>query len=356
MRDYRTILTAWVLCAALAGCGAGELAPPQAATDESLWDLTLNHHGVLLATVAPYDTVTLIATPRNAAGEPLQGISAPIVFTTSDTSVHVDPSGLVTARNAATKVRVVATIIVNNVRRQDSAYINITAGTPTQHIASISIQPAPGDSTTIAAMDGFSALFGGGKIISAKVLDGSNVAIPNVSVNYRSSDSTLASIDRLTGKMRPWLPTKRVKIYASTTVYGTSMTDSVEYYIGYPLVGQVDIKSRIPLGSTTPVPFFSPIPIEIGAGGVVEFVNASGISLGDLVFDDSVKVGSQPCTITICLLLGSMVAPGNIHDFTAFDNTGANMLMFRSFPIPGTYRYYNPQSGVEGTIVVKGND
>jgi hypothetical protein len=51
-----------------------------------------------------------------------------------------------------------------------------------------------------------------------------------------------------------------------------------------------------------------------------------------------------------------MVAPGNIHDFTAFDNTGANMLMFRSFPIPGTYRYYNPQSGVEGTILVKGND
>jgi hypothetical protein len=324
--------------------------------DNSPWELTLNHRGILLATVAPYDTVTLIATPRNAAGEPLQGISAPVVFTASDTSVHVDQSGLVTARNAATKVRVVATIVVNNLRLQDSVYINITAGVPTQHLASLSIQPAPGDSTTIAAMDGFSAFFGGGKILSAKVLDGANTVISSAIVNYRSSDSSLASIDRLTGKMRPWIPGKRVKIYASTTVYGTPMTDSVEYYIGYPLVGEVDVKARTPMGSTTPVPFFSPIPIEIGVGGVVEFANASGLLLGDIIFDDSVKVGSQPCTITICALLGSLVAPGNIHDFTAYDNTGANMLMFRHFPIAGTYRYYNPQSGVEGTIVVKENE
>ena len=40
--------------------------------------LELNHHAVLLSTAtAPYDTLTLRATPRNVRGEPLPALAAP---------------------------------------------------------------------------------------------------------------------------------------------------------------------------------------------------------------------------------------------------------------------------------------
>src|SRR5690348_13021390 len=79
------------------GCGHDTTGPAPRDPTTLLWQLDVNHQAVTLATVAPYDTVQLVATPRALGGAPLAG--AVVTYRTTDaTSVVVSPTGLVTAR------------------------------------------------------------------------------------------------------------------------------------------------------------------------------------------------------------------------------------------------------------------
>src|SRR5581483_2831555 len=81
----------------LLGC-SGDVAPFQpkvnASADSLYWQLTLDVSAALLSTQSPYDTIRLVATPRDKNGNAITGLG-PITFRSSDPGrVEVTPDGL----------------------------------------------------------------------------------------------------------------------------------------------------------------------------------------------------------------------------------------------------------------------
>src|SRR5690348_12075297 len=75
-------------------CQGTDVSPPTPPSiNELFWGLRASHHAVTLAAAPPYDTLTITATPRNAAGEPLQGLPTPIYTSTDNRSVQISPDG-----------------------------------------------------------------------------------------------------------------------------------------------------------------------------------------------------------------------------------------------------------------------
>src|SRR5262245_33764389 len=76
----------------LVGCsGLESVQRPDPETDPTrlYTDLTLDRRAINLSTVAPYNTLQLTATPHDAMGQPMTGLSAPIFHSSDTTSVTV---------------------------------------------------------------------------------------------------------------------------------------------------------------------------------------------------------------------------------------------------------------------------
>jgi hypothetical protein len=323
------------------GCGTDYVAIAKPPTSDKLFaSLVFDHHAVALSLSAPTNTIKLTAVAINGLGAPLAD-AGQATFSLSDTgSVTITPDGVLTATAPATGVQVIATLTEGNLTHKDTAYVNVNDVPTPPVLANFSIQPMEGDSAKTAALDAF-GLFGVKQIFPQET-DAGGTPIDGLPVFFSTADPTTATVDPVTGNITGVRP-GTVKIRASTTAYGVTMSDSLIYTITPPLIGLVAANPGNPVGSPTQVLQWAPGSIEISAGGTVLFVTQSTTQDIDVVFDD-------PDAATESFLAPS--GGGNIPPFHAEPDQGGAFFA-RSFLAPGSYNYHSTTFDTHGTIVVR---
>lgn len=328
------------LALAAAACSPEPYSPaPVADPTRIYWSIGLNHRAVTMSTVAPYDTIQLVATPLTIDGQPVKGLPAP-TFTSLDLQhIQVGANGLVRALGSGTGFPVVASLSIGNDTHADTAIINVTDTTPAPVMQTLSIQPPPGDSAKVSA-DGFT-------FIVPAAYDAAGDSIPNIIAYFATSDSTIATATG--GELAPVRPGK-VTVYATATVYGVTKSDSVAYTIGYPLLVQINIVP-LPNAAGKIVGMFEPSHQQVGPGGVVFFGNANAPAT-DVTFDNPANVDQWDAECNV-VPLPAPCGSGNIPAFAgqADSNTGPTVRV-RQFPVPGTYNFHSTISGSTGSIQV----
>jgi hypothetical protein len=323
--------------ALLVAAACSDPAQPSAvqAPDQLFWSLRLNHHAINVSTTAPYDTVTLVATPYNVNGEALP--NAPTAtFKSADASVLAFPTGMikgVTQQSSATGTLVIATLTYHGVTRADTAYVTVTNVASPPQLTDFSIQLAAGDSNRIASQGYFDT--------RTKTLPlfarASGATIPRFNVFFESSNRTVATVNRSTGVVTALLP-GTVTIRASAMTYGVPSTDSVEFVVTDPLAVAITYKT---VGEQHYDTFVSP-------GADVFWSNPTPDSV-DLVFDDPSAAARGGTTFFGVFLADSA---GNIGPFAAVDSTTPGNRV-RSFPQRGTFHYHSTRYPITGTITVR---
>lgn len=380
-RSFTWLLVVSTVGGLALGCSGDTTGPTPLSPTQTYWVLRLNYHAVNMATVAPYNTVQLTATPLNTVGDSLPGLGS-ATYTAADSSVTVSPTGLVTARYTTPGTFVVATLQnpKRNLTNADTVFIQVTDTVPQHPLATFSIQPPSGDSAK-RAID-FNP---GGTVfwpVSAADAVGDIMCTSSVNfyggyqptcalqVYFTSSDPTVASIGRTDGSLTLRRP-GHVTFYATTMAYGVTKRDSLPFVIGWPMGAVISSLWITPVAGLTPVLSFSPPKIEVGIGADVRWPNQfGGPTPGDsvdVVFDDSTAV--QPgCGVFFgevqnCNSLTPPTGGGNIPPFapdTAARSAGDFVTYFhsiirgRTFPIAGTYTYHSRRyPSATGKIVVR---
>ncbi|HEU4642606.1 MAG TPA: hypothetical protein VFS44_09135 [Gemmatimonadaceae bacterium] len=328
-----------------AGCASDAVvAPPPLVNDAHMyWALTLDHHGITMSTVAPYDTIRLTATPRTLDGTSIDSLPAP-TFTSLDLErAQVSADGLVRVIKSGNRIPVVATLVVGNLRHSDTAFINVTTLATPPVLDTFSIHPIPPDSAKTAAS----------KLIVPRATTADGTPITGLSVYYTVSDFTTAMIDRALGRLSR-VRAGQVTVIASATVYGVTKADTVTYRIGNPLTGILNVAAEKDASGRS-VNGFKPDLLLIGPGGTVDIVNLTGVAT-DLTFDDPTNIvpDSTFCVPPYTTLNPAICAGGNVEAFArdSSDQSGLTALRVRRFPLPGTYHYHSTIFGTTGTIVV----
>jgi plastocyanin len=331
---------------AVAGCGGDALATrPNADTSALYWSLTLDHRAVTLATTPPYDTIRLIATPRNPSGAALAGLGS-VTFTSSDLArLRVSADGVVQALAVGTGALVVATLQAGNVTHADTVFIDITPNPTPRPLGSLSIHPVPPDSAKVAAVSG--------KQLTVQALDVDDNPMAGLLVEFRSSDPTTATVDRQTGFVAGKRP-GHVLIVASSTVYGNTRADTLPFTIGEQVSYWVHVDRAHSVGAT-PATGFTPSEVTVGSGATIMWQWTPDLPATDVTFEDPTNVAESAGLGP--LHLGAS-GPGNIpapdgctsavDPFSAF----RNCLKARTFPVPGVYRYHSTLTGAAGEITV----
>jgi hypothetical protein len=317
--------------------------PPPTTGSGQYWALTLNHRAVTMSIAAPYDTMRLIAMPRDAAGNAISGFPTPS-FTSSDLkSLQVDSVGVVHALATGDGILVIASLSSGTLTLADTAIVNITNVAPPPVLTVFSIQPNSGDSAE-AAVDA------GGASLPLRALDASGAPVDGLSVYYTTSNPRVATIDRSTGFISGVYP-GRVTFTATTTAYGITASDTLPFIIGWPVVANFQAVPQTVGGR--PVLGFSPGRLTMGPGATVFFDNATTTKI-DVTFDNPAPVDSSP---TWCAIGGFISAPwlcgtGNIAPFASDSTINASGIRVRTFPVPGTYPFHSTLFGTTGEIVV----
>jgi hypothetical protein len=331
--------------------GCSETTASGAQSSQLYWKLSLNHHAITVTDSAPYDTITLVATPRTALGAAISTTN-PVSYTIRSPGVSVT-NGVLRGTAPASQVWVIATMTVDGLTLLDSAVINVTSHTaPVQTLKSLSIQPAPGDSAKVGVTLSY--------YVNQQVLDVTDAPINNPLVAFSSSDTTIATIDP-TGSVTTYRQ-GQVMLYGETTMYGVTKTDSLLLTVGLPVVAVEAVVSRTPFGSPTMQSYFAPETLAIGVGGYVIWSNTSGQPV-DLVFDtpSAAKAVSSSTAFygaVIGILFGDVAITdsGNVSAFSPADPTGASGETgnrARYFPTAGSYPYHSALYGTTGVIVVQ---
>jgi plastocyanin len=175
-----------------------------------------------------------------------------------------------------------------------------------------------------------------------------------VAVDYRSSDPTIASVDRELGFVTGNRP-GRVTIVASATAYGATRADTLAFTIGLPVRAILSVvDTLLGLGSTRSV-LFAPSEVRVGPGAAVVWIWARDIPATDVTFDDPSNVaertdgglGSGAHTGA-----GNIPAQANCSASTNFLTQIRECFKARVFPVPGVYSYRSTLTGATGRIVV----
>ena len=359
-RNFKPAALAILLVAGSNACN--ELDPAdtfEPITDPSqiFLSLTLNHKAINLSTVEPWNQVQLVATPRNAVGEPLAGLP-PVTFRSSDTTrVHVTEDGLVTARAAGTNLTIVAEILTSeNIRRVDTARVNVIATAPRQ-LATFTIQPEPpaepiwalepalwgAPGRTILTMAGLNL----SNALKLRALDQDDLPVTGLQVFYQSLDPDVAIVRSPAGSIAPHRP-GQVRVVASTFAYGVALADTVTFTMLLPRVHGVRFDPQP--DSTLRL---SAQNVIIRPGGYVFWFNQSLATPVSITFDDPSAASEVP---ELCARYGEpLCGGGNIAAFNGATSATVPPLPLagraRRFDTPGTYTYHT-SNGLTGSVTV----
>jgi len=331
--------------------------------------LTIDHPAVNLSTAAGYNTLQLTATPRNALGEPMSGLSAPVFHLDRDadsTTVTVTPTGLVTARaQTGDPVLVVAELRTgDNVRRVDTTFVTVTTNPTPPVLTTFSIDPVPPDSAIWAIRErraerqvpifwvffsgiirNIKVLQAGGALVLPQALDATDTPIVGLTVEYTSLDPTIATVDRRTGEAKPLRPGP-VRIVARTTAYGVTKVDTATFMVTWSFDQAISYNSNGEL---------VPSEVKIAPYGLVFWFNDGGAGDVDVTFDDPANV-AKPFA-GLCDFLTGRFGPGpcgagNFLLPVIPDLFDLSEVRVRQFPVPGDYPYHT-STGATGRIIVE---
>ena len=319
----------------LMACGGD--GPPTGPIREGtgFWVLALNHDAITLSTTAPYDTIQLVATPLDANGDLIDGEQT-TVFSSTDRAVTVTPTGLVTGVTATGFATITAKTTVGGVTMTSTAYVRVLDAASPVTAKSLTMTST---SPTVAA-----GMFATGPTVTATVLDLNDASIPDPITRYRSSNSRLISVSD-DGTIAATNVGKAM-IYASATVYGTRVTDSLEITAVHPLTALIEVQYRTRDGKN--IAIFNPDSLTITRGADVVWGNLSENKV-DVVFDDPAVVGAAQQAFG--LMFDPSGATGNIPAWRA--TTFMDAYRVRNFAQPGTYRYRSALYNTHAIIVVK---
>ncbi|HXC24487.1 MAG TPA: hypothetical protein VNU46_01130 [Gemmatimonadaceae bacterium] len=378
----RAILSTVAVVAGTLGCSGDTTGPPPVPVVQAYWALQLNQHAVNLALTPPYDTVQLTAVPINVAGTALSGVG-PVTYTPADSTVSVTSAGVVTARYQTTETFVVAHLQAQGVTLADTVFLQVTPTPPPSALATFSMQPARGDSAK-RALDFDVVDYNNGFPWSITAIDKAGDTVCDghscaYLVDYRSSNPSVASIDRLSGTVGI-AGTGHVVFTATTLAYGKVWRDSVLFVIGYALNQTITILPATVNGKS--VLSFQPALI-VGVGATITWSNSQasygtnadgspsasiphGLDSIDVVFDDSLAELPAGQSFFGGFVTVPPMGGGNIPPF-GFDSASwalavngegsvplySSIYQARSFPIAGTYPYHSRLYGTTGEIIVR---
>jgi plastocyanin len=320
-------------------CESGSVAPTPITDPSKLYaQLTLDQHAITLSTTPPYDTITVVATPRNALGQLLTGLPTPFYQSTAVQQVWVSPDGVLHGIAGAYQVMVTATLTLDNHTLADTMLVDVVDGPPPQFLASFTAHTVPPESTNVAV----------GSVVNLAVqaLDSTGTPLDFPTVYFGTSDPSRATIDRTFGDITGVRPGP-VTFYTTMTYFGVRAADSVTYNVSPPLSGTVQILADSTQG--TPVNRFFPSEIKIAVGGQIAWSNTTGV-LTDVTFDDPSTLLSSPFFCTVFQICDT----GNVDPFgpPASDPVFFHHFRFRIFPVAGTYEYHSTIHGTTGRVIV----
>lgn len=265
-RRIPALVLSVLVSAALAACGSDTTGPAPVPADQLFWAIHLNARAITLALTQPYDTVQLTATPVTPTGTPLPDAGV-VSYQALDSTVAVNPTGLVTAHYVTGLTHVVASLTVHGVTHVDTTFFAVT---PTRAFAldSLSIQPQSGglDSAKVAFSCSFGACI---RSIPVFVTDSAGTQQCSGScsfpVDFTSSNSEVATLDH-TGSIQT-NDIGHTTFRAAALVYGVYRQDSLAFTVGY----QTFLNTYISLGASG-IPLIAPTGI-LGTGGRMIYNN-----------------------------------------------------------------------------------
>ncbi len=314
--------------------------------------LTFEHHAINLATEAPYDTVTLVATPLMGDGSIVPG---ELTYRVSDSSLRIAGRVLKAERPVARAV-VYVTLTHGTTTRTDSAIVSVSAGAPNR-LRDFGLRVPAGDSAKTAVGPS-----GGTKLIPLLRESESGANLSAMLVSLTSSDTTVARIIQSGDSVQ--IQTERpgrVVLYASTFAFGTAWRDSLVFTSGWPLWIWLPTLERLTAGSLTKKLDFAFQDITVGVGGCVTWQNLSETIDLDVQFDDSLKVSAPSGHSSCAQLTMDPSVGGNIAPFRAIPYDGIpehylisyfSRLAVRVFSVPGVFRYRSTLHGTGGIVRV----
>jgi hypothetical protein len=326
---------------ALFGCSGDTVGVAPTVTSQTPFGITLNQHAINLALTPPHDQFQLIATVVNVDGAPLTD-SSTITYRTTDSSVTVSASGLITPQSVTQSglVQVIATRRNDGIVFSDTAFVRVTATAPASPLATFSIQPTSGDSAVRPVNSSNYT-----PTVQAANTAGQSVEFNNQSGTIfwmRTSDRSRFPYINGSFPRINYTDTGHVTIYATSWAYGVALRDSLRFLVGWPLLKTTYYDPDNGFLCN----FFNACNFVLGKGGGVVWSNSADESLRDVVFDDSLAVDSTPN------YLGQYTGRGNLH----FAENGGYQELSRSFPKAGIYHWHDVRNpaGV-GTILVEEN-
>jgi hypothetical protein len=360
-------------------CGSDSLKPSIIDSKKLYWELELNHRAVTLGTPGSgYDTLILVATPRNTDGDPLTGLPAP-QFTSSDVErVRVMSNGKLEAvAQTSSHVWVYATLTAGNVKHSDSVQVRVVnTATPTV-LTSFSVDPVPPDSAKQAAGIVTSSVQ---PVLPVRALDANGDPITGLPVYFRSSDPLIATVHRATGAIIGYR-TGTATLYATTTAFGVTKSDTLQYQIGLPLNGRLSL-TRVP-GNGAGTHVFIPSEVQVVTNGIVEFETSDlsdpstiaitfaeddlphVVAINTLNLPEGVGNKFQPTILYLCVGAIPFVWPidcslgGNVEITGAFGSQAIPFLRHRAarvFNAPGIYEVRSIPYGATARIIVRDDD
>lgn len=310
-----------------------QLAAPSGDSHTFFQTLYVQEHAVNLTTAAPYDTVQLHVVARFGDG---QAIPDQVQYTPSDSTITVDPSGLVHAHFVTTDdASIGVSVTYGGLTRHDVVYVRVR-DTAT-HVTGVAIQLPNGAPSRIPIVDTFATR--GALALTAGALGTGNVPAPDVVVKLESSDTVVATVDQ-TGLVTAVSPGRTV-VRVSTVANGRRWVDSLALTVGLPQVSGFDVGSPVNPFHPTPTWILSGSDTaRITRGGIVTWTNNS-TTLARVTFENPAQVDSAPSVFGAYSGRGDIAnfGAGNmkpLDDYIAYVNATQKA---RRFPVSGTYRF-----------------
>jgi len=352
----RDVIAATIMIIAFASaCSDYQMIAPPKDTDAVYWELKADHRAVLLSLESPHQSMQLTATPYNVQGSAIAldtlDESAQVVWESADNStVEVSQTGLITARKIATRVNVYATLTVRDITRRDTIWVGVTQTAPSAL-----------DSLVLYVPNGKTVVPAGGTLtLAARTRLANGQLLTGVPVSYRVNNRWLADFKGTPGLLSGMVPDDSIYVYATSTVYGVTMRDSLLLYTGRPVRALAPVFTLEAQLSTNRELIYVPRIVDLpsGPGSTFSWVNNSasapknaigfsgrgGIKV-DIIFDHPEFSEALFPTSPSPLYNQS----GNILQLTYEAPTIA---AFRKFNQPGEHWYTVEPLGIRGKITI----
>lgn len=285
----RTVVSVVLAAVFIAGCGNEPPTASHASIDSLVWRVQMTPHGGL--NMALGDSVQASVVGLNLDTQPLPLDSTlSIHYSTDDsTSVGVSPTGVITGKQVTfSPIRVVVTATGGNVNSADTVYVQVTA--TREVVDSISFVADSLRAAVLSAIFFRPTAWGGG------------VPLSDVYV-YPSTDDGSVFLDPVFDYMYG-LAVRPVWMHLTTTAYGQTFSDSVQFTFLIPATGYQYV-SDLASGGFSLNPDWSNVTVTFQKCASLNWYNTSSKAF-DVTFSDPQNTGQ--CGVDDTTQTGNIVA------------------------------------------------